>query len=381
MLAVLSVMLSLGPAQPPRELRLKPATAELSEEFTFIGSVRELSDGRVLITDPREVRVVVASLKTGAVQLIGRKGQGPNEYSGAGTLLPLGSDSSLLVDGLSRRWLLFAGAAIVATLPPDTRIIKALKTFARGADERGNVWANNSPREFNQETAKPGVTTFGSVDSDFVVRGNRGSGKVDTVTKVRVAVSRQTITANAEGKFQSVSVVRPPLAVGEEAALFLDGWFAIARLDPYRIDWISPDGRVSKGSAIPVTPIKATKAEKDAYFARQQAARAMQRAGGGGALPPSLQRELDALRDQFPAEFPPYTNGIIAGGDGNLWLRHPVSMNYLDYRYDIVNRRGQLAGVLNLGKGERIVTVSKTAVYVAWKDEDDIERLRRHPLP
>jgi hypothetical protein len=381
LLVLAAALLSLGQTQAVRQLRLKPATAELSEEFTSIGSVRELSDGRVLLTDPREGRVVLADLKTGAVQQVGRKGQGPNEYGNAGSLHPLGSDSSLLVDVSTRRWLLFSGPAIAATLPPDTPIIKAFKNFARGADEQGNVWSSVSPLEFNPETAKPGTTTFGPADSDFVVRGNRRTGKVDTVTKFRVAVSRLTVMTNPQGKISSVSSVRAPLSVGEEAALFFDGWFAVARLDPYRVDWISPDGRVSKGPPIPVTPIKATKAEKDAFFARQEAARAAGRSGNAaGAMPPAMQRQLDALRDQFPDEFPPYSNGLIAGGDGNLWLRHPVSMHYLDARYDVVDRRGQLIGVVNLGKAERIVSVSKTAVYVAWKDADDIERLRRHPL-
>ena len=32
-----------------------------------------------------------------------------------------------------------------------------------------------------------------------------------------------------------MSVMRAPLSVGEEAALFPDGWFAVARLDPYRV--------------------------------------------------------------------------------------------------------------------------------------------------
>jgi hypothetical protein len=64
---------------------------------------------------------------------------------------------------------------------------------------------------------------------------------------------------------------------------------------------------------------------------------------------------------------------------GNLWLRRPVSMSFPNYRYDVVDRSGVLLGVVSLAKGERIVAVSKTAVYVVWKDDDDIERLRRHP--
>jgi len=376
LLAIVALLPSVGLAQPGRDLRLKPATAELAEEFTLIGSVRELADGRVLITDPREGRVVVADLKTGVLQPVGRKGQGPNEYGMAGPLLPLAADSSLMADVTSRRWLLFSGSAIVATLPPDTPIIKMLRGFARGADGRGNVWSTASPQAFDQEKTKPGTVTYGPADSEFVVRANRGTGKMDTVGQLRVAVSRRTVRANAAGAFQSVTQTRPPLSVGEEAALFADGWFAVARLDPYRVDWIGPDGRVSRGRPIPLAPIKVTAEEKDAYFARQAASR-----GPGPALPEALRRDLDAMRDQFPAVFPPFTSGLIAGADGNLWLRHPVSMNFLDPRYDVVDRRGDLIGVVSLAKGERIVSVAKTAVYVAWKDPDDIERLRRHPLP
>jgi hypothetical protein len=366
-------------AQAERQLRLPPANGRLSEEFTSIGSVRELSDGRVLITDPQERRVVVADLRTGTVDQVGRRGQGPNEYGNAGTLIPLAGDSSLMVDFMSRRWLLFSGSSIVVTLPPDHPIIKAVKTFARGADGLGNVWISVSPREFVQETAKAGSLDFGPGDSDFVVRGNRATGKLDTVAKIRVAVSRRTVTANAEGKFQSVSYARAPLATGEEAALFPDGWFAVARLQPYRVDWIAPDGRVARGRPLPVTTIKATGAEKEAYFARQAASRTPR--PGMPAMPEAMRREIDALRDQFPPVFPPFTGIPIAGGDGNLWLRRPVSKDFPHYRYDVVDRRGELVGVLSLATGERIITVGKAAVYVAWKDEDDIERLRRHPLP
>lgn len=51
---VLALSISLPAAsQVPAERRLAPATGQLSEEFISITSIRELSDGRVLITDPR----------------------------------------------------------------------------------------------------------------------------------------------------------------------------------------------------------------------------------------------------------------------------------------------------------------------------------------
>jgi hypothetical protein len=369
-------------AQAPRQLRLKPPTAELSEEFTLIGSVRELSDGRVLISDPRENRVVVADLKTGAVQQVGRQGQGPGEYALAAALIPLAGDSSLLVDGRNRRWLLFSGAAIAVTVPADNQVIRSLKSVARGADGRGNVWTLASPRPaIDENNVKSGTITFGPADSEYVVRANRGSGRVDTLTQVRLAVSQQTLTASASGRLTTIEVVRPPLSVGEEAALFQDGWLAVARLGPYRVDWITPEGRLTLGRPLPFTPIKSTKAERDGFFERQKAAMPVTaRGGAGGGLPPGLQAQLDAMREQFPDEFPPFTNGVIAGGDGNLYLRHPPTLKFPDFRYDMVGRTGQLLGVVTLGKRERIVAVSRGSVYVAWKDADDIERLRRHPL-
>lgn len=374
---VVSILLTCSsglPAQVERPLRLRSPGTGLTEEFTSIGSVRELSDGRVLITDPREGRVVVADFRTGAVSQVGRQGKGPNEYSMAGPLIPLADDSSLMADVLARRWLVFAGPSIVATLAPDTPVIKATRAVARGADARGNVWITVSPQAFDQTTARPGASTVEAADSELVVRVSRATARLDTVTKLRVAVSRRTVRADARGKFQSVGFARAPLSAREEAALFADGWFAVARLDPYRVDWISPAGRVTRGPPLPVTRIKVTSAERDAYLTRQAASRA-----STSAIPEQMRRDMDQLRDQFPDVFPPFTGPALAAGDGTLWLRRPVSMNFPNYRYDVVDRRGQLIGVVSLDTGERIVAVTATAVYVAWKDADDIERLRRHP--
>lgn len=368
-------------AQAPRQVTLKPADAKPEEEFTVIGSVRELADGRILVTDPRENRVIVMDLKAGTIAPVGRQGRGPGEYGGALPLRAIAGDSSMMFDFMSRRVLLFEGAKIVATLPPDAPLITATKGLALGADTRGNVWFTQSPN--NTENAKgevewqPGTREFGLKDSNVVVRLNRRTLKLDTIAKVRQALSRQTVTFNAQGKFQSVSTSRPPLSTGEEAALFPDGWFAIARLDPYRVDWISPEGKVQKGAPIALTPIRMTDREKDAYAERRAAANAGSKSQ---PMPEGLRRDIEAQRNQFPEFFPPFVSfGATAAEDGHLLLLKPESADFPFPRYDIIDRRGKLFGTISLAKGERIVTVSKKSVYISWKDADDITRLRRHP--
>jgi hypothetical protein len=77
--------------------------------------VRERKDGRVIITDSRDERIVVADLRAGSVQQIGRKGRGPNEYPRALPMWSVGGDSSVMVGSPSRwlRWI--AGASLPFT--------------------------------------------------------------------------------------------------------------------------------------------------------------------------------------------------------------------------------------------------------------------------
>src|SRR5688572_6907671 len=62
-------------AQPPLKTLAKP-DAEYAEPFTQINGVRELKDGRVIVSDVREKTVQLVDLKTGSAQKIGREGSG-----------------------------------------------------------------------------------------------------------------------------------------------------------------------------------------------------------------------------------------------------------------------------------------------------------------
>src|SRR5688500_12239189 len=109
--AMLVVLLQRGPA-----VAVLPApNAKLDQEFTRIVAVRELADGRVLVSDAGERKLFLTDFTSGAASVIGQEGQGPEEYRSVGQLFALAGDSTLLVDQLGARWLLLHGAKIVQT--------------------------------------------------------------------------------------------------------------------------------------------------------------------------------------------------------------------------------------------------------------------------
>ena len=85
-------------AQRTPQTALPAADAVLREPLSQVRSVRELPDGRVLIVDWLEQRILLGDFRTGNVSERGRVGAGPQEYRLAGALLPFRGDSTLLVD-------------------------------------------------------------------------------------------------------------------------------------------------------------------------------------------------------------------------------------------------------------------------------------------
>jgi hypothetical protein len=363
LIAVLSALPVMADAQTIIVVPLRPADAMLDEEFTYIGSVRELRDGRVLITDPRENRVVVADLRANRVEPVGRPGHGPEEYGSALALHPLAGDSSIMFDLLGRRWLLFDGARIVVTMPPDAPAVQATSGLGTGADALGFVTGVGRGPSF------AGTRDYGKGDSSTVIRVARKTGKVDTLARLRSAPAHAESQVDAKGNITSMSIRRSPLAVGEESLLFRDGWLAVARLEPYRIDWRSPDGHWTLGRPLPVSVVKMTAREKQA---------SMERTAKSSGRP---ARSPDTVKD-WPDELPPYsTRPFVAAPDGRLLVLKQPSADHPETRYDVVDRRGVLLGQITMPDTERIIGAGARSVYVAVKDENDIERLRRHPWP
>lgn len=368
--ALVCAMSSSMAAQRPVIIRLPPADVRLETAFTAITSIRELSDGRILVTDPRDLQLVVADLRTGDVKQISRRGGGPGEYGLAAPLHAIAGDSSLMSDFMQRRVLLLDQDKIVATVAADNAVIRATQGFIRFADRLGNVVSQKSP------DPPEGQSTTSTKDSTAVIRVARGTGRVDTLAMVLDRPTVRTITRDAKGDVTASSARPLRLRVGEQFMLHPDGWLAVVRIKPFRVDWRSPNGRWTLGAPLPVPVIRMSDREKQASLART--ARSMAANPSSTPLPPELRTPVD----DWPEVMPPYLQGEASfSPEGHVIIRRQPSADHPGVSYFVVDRRGRLAGMIEMKDNERIFAPGARSVYVVETDADDLRYIRRHPWP
>ena len=374
-IAVTSLFIpALGFAQQPATIKLQPPDARLETGFTGITSIRELSDGRILVTDPRDLQLVVADLKTGDVKQVSRRGGGPGEYGMAGLVHAIAGDSSLMSDFMQRRVLLFDKDKVVETVAADNPIIKSIRGVVRFADRLGNVYSTRSPERPDGEYATS------AKDSSVVFRVHRVSGKVDTLAKMLDRPTVHTIQRNAKGEV-SMSSSRPRrLRVGEQFLPHPDGSLAVVRINPFRVDWRSPEGRWTPGAPLPVPVIRMSDQEKRASLARTAASQAA--SPSSAQIPPEMLKQMQFPDDDWPEVMPPYMQGEMTfTPEGHILLRRQPSANLPGVAYYAVDRRGVLVGIIEMKDNERIFGYGARSLYVIESDADDLKFIRRHPWP
>jgi hypothetical protein len=196
----------------------------------------------------------------------------------------------------------------------------------------------------------------------------RTTGRVDTIATVLMRPASGTRQVNPTGEVISFRMSSPRLTTGEEAMLFPDGWLAVARLEPYRVDWRAPNGRWVRGSALPFTVVALNAREKEAYADR------VERSSG--------TRPTMTADTPWPATMPPFlSRPLLDTPEGNLVVLRTQSADHPENRYDVVDRSGRLVRGMTLPGNQRLVGVGWRGAYVAETDDDGIQRLRRHPWP
>jgi hypothetical protein len=402
---------SIVAQQPPVRTFTRPA-AEYAEPYSAVRGVRELADGRVVVTDPRDKVVQLVDFKTGRATTLGREGSGPNEYQMPSGVFALPGDSTLIADPLNSRFLVLGPRGTLAgtwtpaaaapagggdrpaaqTVParPPAGGGPVVMTMGgggpmamlqtRATDAQGRVYTTGSPITMTPEGPKP-------ADSLPLTRVHRATSAADTVAWLQVPKGNTNVSAS--GGNMNLRIGGGPFAANDGWAVLPDGRVAVVRYQDYHVDVYPASGRAAPARGTPVrfTPVRVTEAEKQAWRDTRSrsgaVAIAMTRTDGPGgstqqsrAVAPMAEEPTD-----WPAVMPPFdASRVFAAPNGQLWVGRYQSARDKAPRYDVFDATGKHTGQVVFPADTRVIGFGKGTVYTVRIDEDDLQYLQRWTL-
>lgn len=342
-------------------------------ELSKIGSVRELTGDMLLVSDMLERQLYLLNLRTHETRRVGRVGTGPGEYRQLLSLIPLSNDSTLVEDRVGRRWLLLSSDRIVRTVSTVGMVSGGVPVLA-GGDRFGRLLDVQGFR-FVRSPNMPFAATRLMAESLLVLvraRNRRDPGRllprIDTIARIRGAAAQQTraMRSVAPNSPAIPWILENPLVAEEQVLLFTDGWIALVLTDPYRVEWITPQGVRIRGGALPFSNVPITSALK----------RQILRARFPGVVPEFSDQDLPP----WPKSLPAFLNdALTAMPDGSVAVRR--ASGAAENVYDVVGRDGRLKRRLTFAGSERLVGAGERSLYTATRDADDVEVLKRISWP
>lgn len=376
-----TVLIALAPeagAQSVPVASLGQPTATFEKPFDQVTSLRELSDGRVLVADLLARAVTLADLERGTGTSVGRDGQGPKEFGFPTGLVALPGDSTLLIDPAQRRFLMIGpDGAPITTIPFPEEFAGLVRI--RGADRQGRVYAEGSAFAFGPRPIDVGERSL--PDSVALLLWDRARGRVDRLGKIKIPEISMAVSGGANAR--AVTMRQQPLPVADAWSVTPEGRIGIARVGDYHVDWWGAPR--ATGRPVKYTPVEVSERDKEIFRERTSDPRAGLRMtdGGparpaGGAPPP---RPPDLPEPEWPEFKPPFVaNGAMATPGGQLWVERSRPAD-ADRLYDVFGADGNLLQQVKLSANRRLVGFGAGTVYVARSDEDDLQYLERYALP
>jgi hypothetical protein len=389
--ALLLAAPALLPAQAVPTRALARPDAEFAEPFSALtlGTVRELSNGKVIVADAREKTVQLVTFGGSAVA-IGREGSGPGEYSLPMRVYAAPADTTWLWDIGNRRFLVIAPTGRVArSFVPET---------GEGAEGRmlavGNFDGVDAQGRLYWRSMGFVMSDAGPVRSDSIpmVRWDPRRKVTDTLAwapnPTQVEVSRPA----GSGGGEEVRVMArvggaTPFGSAEAWAVAPDGRVARMLGTGYQVQWIA-QGRRTTGPALAYDRVRVTDADRKAYMdARRNNPGISVTAtnDGSGRQVTTANAVASAVNRQFadqPVTYPEFKGpfrpqGVAVAPDGRLWVERYTAFG-TPTLYDVIDGTGKVVQRVTLPRGSRLVGFGAGGViYAARADEDDLQYLQR----
>lgn len=360
---------------PVRQLSLDAPAVVAKPDFTRIAGVFELPDGRVLVSDRSDERVLVVDLAKASSALVGRAGSGPAEYRMPGRFIRWAADSILLVDEGNER---------LAVIAPDLKIARSFSArvpgvpaglVPRAVDPQGRMYAQVS------RWAAGGFGKHG--DSIPIIRISRNGSDREVLAWV-IALAEP-----ADGIKRGLPYI--PFSPQDVWAANSQGEVIIARAGDYHIERITTQG-TSRGPRVAFTPLKVTAKDKFAYTKSFLEHSSIGGKGGPNAtpsglspLPPEMLQKEEIERlvsvNPFASVKAPFTDDLpLLSVSGIFWVTRSVPLEARPI-LDGFDPQGNRVREVTLPVGRRAVAVGQRSLYAIAEDPDGFERLEQYPLP
>ena len=348
------------------------------EQFNAVAGLRELADGRVMVSDGLGQQLLILNMEDGTMTRIGREGQGPREYKTPDALFPMPGDSTLLVDlGNGRLTMLGPDGSFGETMPigqqEGGRMVVLLP---RAADAEGWLYFSSIIRMAGAGAGIP--------DSAPVTRFDRRTRTIDTVAMVKL--EDRKVKRSGGPNNRSVGITPVPLSRRDAWGVARDGSVVLVRSGDYHVEWIGPDGAVTAGHPVRYEPVRIKKADKIEYVenaARNALSIAMRVNNGrptmsfgrGGSR---INREID--RYEWPEFKAPFTGSTVrVDHQGNAWVRRSVPAGS-PVVFDVFGRDGNLKERVTLPEGRNLVGFGAGVLFAIVYDDMDLVTLERYRL-
>jgi hypothetical protein len=368
---MLSLLCASSASAHAQVVRLDRPDATLDEPFSFVRGVRELSNGRLLVADWIENRVVVADFAAQRVRQVMREGPGPQEVRLPTAIHRLRGDTSLLVDEGNNR---------LHVLGPDGRSVRSFVTDVPG---RGGVRGIDATGGFLHAipawSEGPNALPDDSVRIVRWVPGTDGDGRV-------VAVVQGTRYRKDRSPAMQPRMPLVGFASQDAWVVAPSGALVIVRATPYRVEVHAPGRPPVVGPSNTVSTRPVSLDDKKRYmreFASSSPVSGRGPDGGMGRGPEVPEAEIVRMvgTAEWAERLPPFdASSVLAAADGRVWVGAPVIPG-APVRFDVFDSAGRRTLQVELRPGRRVAHVGTRGVYIVASDEDGVQTLERYRLP
>ncbi|GIW52788.1 MAG: hypothetical protein KatS3mg081_2143 [Gemmatimonadales bacterium] len=360
-------------AQSVDVVQLETPEARFAEAFSRIAGLRELPDGRVLVSDMLEVAVRLVDFARGTMADVGRQGSGPGEYGMPGALFAARGDTTYLLDMGNRRFLRLTAGGVVGEAVTMDRAARGLVLIPRAIDAGGRVYVDLSGLLMR------GMENYAASGRAPLLRLDPHSGAGDTVAYLQFAPLVPRDAAMPPGEVRVTMGPSKPYEARDAWAVDSDGRVAVVRAEPYRVEWYLPDGTSVVGPAVRYQPVRIGRAEKEAWVERMGQGIAVVVENGVRRTMRPPKPDIESL--EWPEAMPPFDGAPVVAPWGEVWVRRSRPARERRAVYDVFDGRARLVRQVVFPDGRRLIGFGQRSVYAVHVDADDLQWLERYPRP